>query len=273
MNLLKSKDRAALSPETLNMLMTLKMQHDTVKTFDVNRVVFQYLLQHRSCDSDTGTRKNLRPDLNEPVNTNTAGRPHVPGNSEVTENEDNDSSDAESVSSNESGCSCDCGERSQPYECATTDEHSYGFNPDSDRCISKPSDAMAFIIMNSQNRKAITDFTEGLFTYQFDDSSQKQHWFMYESHIMSSNGKAIQVGEIGEPVSLKTFNINEEKQKWKLQRKGNDFDYEIVSQYQDIRLDLLAKPTDVSIPQVGGKRKANQYNVNSQLWKILYLAK
>ena len=272
MNLLKSKDRAALSPETLNMLMTLKMQHDTVKTFDVNRVVFQYLLQHRSCDSDTGTRKNLRPDINEPVNTNTAGRPHVTANSEVTETEEDDSSDAESVSSNESGCSCDCAEPTQPYECAIPDDHSYGFNPDSERCISKPSDAMAFVIMNSHNRNAITEFKEGILTHTFDDNNMNQRWFMYESSIMSFTGKALQVGNIGEPVTLQTFNVNEQKQKWKLQRRGNDFDYELVSQHQDIRLDLIGDNLG-GLHQVGGKRKANRYNAISQLWKINYLAK
>ena len=271
MNLLKSKDRAALSPETLNMLMTLKMQHDNVKTFDVNRVVFKYLLQHRSCDFDTGTRKSLRVDLNEPVNTNTAGRPHVSANSEETEIEEDDNIDTESVSSNESDCSCDCGERSEPYECAIPDDHSYGFNPDSDRCISKPSDAMAFIIMNSHNGNAITEFAEGILTHQFDPNNSHQRWFMYESAIMSFTGKALQVGDIGEPVSLQTFNINEQKQKWNLQRTGNDFDYELVSQHQDIRLDLIGSNLG-GLHQVGAKRKANRYNAISQLWKINYLA-
>ena len=260
MALVKPKLRSQLGPDMLDMLLRIKMHDATVKTLDVNRIVFQYLLKHRSCDKDLGTRKDLRLVPDEGANDNDPFQMDV------------DEADLDSDTDSESGDeSCDDDVAFDHGYANTVDEydpeHGYAFNAEVDRRLVMPDGENPFRLFNIYKGQALTVVRSVVYTKAIDETDDLQLFFKYESAIVSSNGKCLQANGIGKPVTLETYNANDEGQKWSFKTTKNGI--ELVSELLNSRLDLIGELV-IGAPsvQVGVKRKANQFNAIIQKWRI-----
>ena len=259
MNLLKPVQRASLSPETLNMLMTIRYRKEKTKDLDLNRLTNYYLLHHRECDIDISSTKTS-------------------SWLEMLKKDPNNDNDVESVSSGSSVCSwvssaSSCSIRSLPgeeesEESPKNDDHPYAFDRCAQKLIVRDPKTAIFAIVNTVTGKALTARKNKIQVHTWG-SSNDQLWFLYGDHIISLSGKALQVNEELEMASLEHYDPMESKQIWTLQQKGKDFDHFIKSKYDNLKLDLLQNPLFRSSIDVGGrKRNIDAYTV---AWKINYI--
>ena len=295
MNLIKHKRRAMLSPDTLDVLMRVKLHDDSIKTLDVNRITSKYLLHHQKCDKGWSRQKKfeeydlLDDPLDEPFGFEENARSIISdilgdasesesscsSESESSSDDDLSSDDGDSNSgddnSEEEGSSSNSGRNQCINSCSqwaaqcVDHDHDYLFNRIDPRLLEKTPDEIFISFRNWDGSKVLSIHNGRIVVKAFRTNDNSQKWFMRDKHIVAYSGKVLQVtGENG-PIVLAYYDPQEIKQKWRIQRIG-ERRQALISSFNNLRMDLIHKRSLDDMHRVGAKRLATFSNRESQQW-------
>lgn len=288
MNLIKHKRRAMLSPDTLDKLMRIKLTDDSIKTLDVNKITTKYLLHHQKCDKGWSRQKKLEEyhtvdePLDEPFEFE-ADRSEIIrdilGESSSSDSESSSSGSDTSSTCSESTLSSDDEDSSSSEttngnqmaacsrwaaECSALD-HSYFFDINKGRLLEKLPQEIFITFRNLDGSKVLSVDNGQIVVKAYNRNNNLQKWFLRDQHIVSFNGKVLQVTEENQPVELAYYDPGQIKQKWRIQRTG-DRKQAILSSFHNLRLDLINKNSFDAMHLVGARRRGRHFRLGSQNW-------
>ena len=273
MNLILSKSRSSMDPKTLDILMRIRCHEDSVKTLDVNRFTFKYLLTHLSCKFKLGRTASL-PTLN----VRKEGDEDVlMGDYEDMINADYEVmiQDAEmhNVEDSSSSSSSDESESSASSSGSSSDS-SDSESDDGPTSLIIHDDEPEFELNNAWEGTDLTAVSDRVIRVQEGTVGEiTRKWFLSSPHgyLVAHNGKVLQANGPKEPVTLEYANPTEPRQQWNMRGPGLLNTYEITTNDGMYYLELLGKPRESDVVRVGVVL-ANQRREGSQqgtsLWMI-----
>ena len=290
MNLILSKMRASLDPETLDILLNIRYFPEDIKTWDVNRLVFKYLFEHnyKSCKYRSGPKPQedgIEIDISESAALSyddeyfeteslfgDESLDTIDGNEslDMSENCENSPDKVDDVEDMD----IDIPDEDEPDEEVPMEtipflppDHNYAQDNNVQKLITMEEEVELFEVLNYWLGKSMTvDHDDSVVVKRGIAGESNRSWFQYESFIVSSNGKVLQCNGAGEPVTMEYMNRAEPKQKWAIKRVDAQFNNEIVCLHDSLTLDLLnAELTSVEA-KVGtllpGKKSYHLWKIN-----------
>ena len=133
--------------------------------------------------------------------------------------------------------------------------------------IEKQPDDELINIKNIEADSSLTALSDNrIFVMKVLPDEEKSVWFKRRNHIVSYNGKVLQVDDPGKPVHLAFYDQDESKQKWNFQT-SNGGNLEIISFYQGLKLDLIRDEWNSELVLVGGLAPNEEEDHNTDVWK------
>ena len=283
MNLIKHKRRATLNPDTLDVLMRIKLTDETVKTLNVNRITMKYLLHHAKCDKGWSRLKKLEEyeTLDDPLDPFEYEGDKASIISDILSESDSnscssnsDSSSSASSSSSEDDASSTSSEGDDSTlsvpgispnqcsqwvaQCASLD-HQYSTR---NQLLERLPDELLFTFRNLDAGSKVLSVHNGrvvVKAYRRNDNSQK--WFIRNKHIASYDGRVLQVTQENRPLRLANYDPLDTKQKWKIKRLRANKQV-ILSSFNNLRLDLIHKRSIDPVHRVGVKSVSGRQSQN-----------
>ena len=265
MNLILTKHRSRMSPETLDMLLRIRYHPEDLETLDVDYIAFKYLLKFRSCDHGFDVR----------------GDDEEEDDDEIEEEEDSEM-DIESVDNNSEGDE----EEEQEETVDHMQDHTYGLSPAMEN--ENPRGFFHDYVPN-QGRRIRLDLETGTQVFELinlyygyaltatEDNQvviksgvighQNRAWFKFENHIVNSKGMVLQSNGIGSPVTMEYVIDDEPKQKWTVRRVDRYNNFEIVNDFDGGALDLM-EPRDFEFVVGTKSTRRPYYHDDTYLWKL-----
>ena len=281
MNLIKHKRRATLSPDALDVLMRIKLTDETVKTLNVNRITMKYLLHHAKCDKGWSRLKKLEEyeTLDDPSDPFGFEEDRASIISDILSDSDSDScsinsdssSSGSSSSSEDDACSStseDSDESQSVDECdrwialCAANDHQY---TPANQILERLPNELLFTFRNLDGSKVLSVHNGNVVVKAYRRYDNSQKWFIRDKHIASFDGRVLEITEENRPVVLANYDPVKSKQKWRIQRLGEN-KQAIISSFNNLRLDLINKRSLDSQHQVGVRRLAPRYRQQSQNW-------
>ena len=272
----KTALRNQMSPELLDILMRIQMSKDTWDTFDANRATEHWTSNnHLVCDHkqnptpprpSSGTRPSQRPGP-------------TPGQkSEMCKRRKEAAAAAAAAAAGQGTAERPSSEDESEMCNSMRDdvtrirkEHDYMIcNPSVPRfqLVDKKPRSDCFWIFNKKNGKALTAYGNevGLWTWNSDDMDS-QLWFWHGEYIVSRSTQMVLEADPNseQRVSLNYYHPNVARQKWSKTAWIQTLDFEFISNYHNLRLDVLENLTENGATVGTAKPMTNSV---TQRWKI-----
>ena len=137
----------------------------------------------------------------------------------------------------------------------------------------KPEDEL-FKIESSWESNCMTALSDE-YMFVLEDSptfADKLKWFKQGNHIVGHNGKVLEATGPNEPVTLNYYDKDEPLQKWIfLDLDDGHGTFEIVSFYENLKLDLIEDAMSSNVVRVGTLPPSDsEYHLTSK-WKLRYI--
>ena len=137
----------------------------------------------------------------------------------------------------------------------------------------KPEDEL-FKIESSWESNCMTALSDE-YMFVLEDSptfADKLKWFKQGNHIVGHNGKVLEATCPNEPVTLNYYDKDEPLQKWIfLDLDDGHGTFEIVSFYENLKLDLIEDAMSSNVVRVGTLPPSDsEYHLTSK-WKLRYI--
>ena len=269
MNLILTKLRTRLSSKTLDVLMRLRYYPADIKTLDINRITFKFLLRHRSCRDNLGGVKNTNENQNEVENQNGED---VEIGSDFSDSESESSDGETDISESETDMSeseDDSSENEEEYRYRMSLlHHDYAHTNRQRRMEREPFEEL-FEIINVWEGNALTAIDDDTIKTQegeVGDSNRK--WFKSGQFLVNNNGKVLQDNGPDEWVTLEYPDPAKRGQKWTLRIVDREYNQEIKSGIGNC-LEIIRDPRESDVLRIGTKSQHRRgWLRHSSLWKI-----
>ena len=273
MNLILTKLRTRLDQETLDVLMRLRYYPKDIKTLDINKMTFKFLLRHRSCRDNLGGAQSTSENQNESENQDGEDVEMIPldsgSDSSDSESESSDGdtdSDSESDTS-ASGVAISESEIQYRYRMSLLN-HDYA-HTNRQRLVEKEPFEELFEIINTWEETALTAIDDNtIMTQEGEIGDSNRKWFKSGQFLVNDNGKVLQDNGPNEPVTLEYADPANPGQKWTLRIVDREYNQEIKSGKGNF-LDTLMDPRSSDVLRIGTKSQRRNGMLDfSSLWTL-----